>query len=434
LINSEFINSEVVVMFGNKNTDQIKQEGLITALDIGSASIITVIAERSYDDHLTLLGWGVAPSRGIKSGVIVNREAAIGAILESISAAEKMADTRITDVCVSISGINIETQHAHAMHEVSKVEILEGDIDYVVEQAGRAVKSSDQQILHLLPQYFTVDGQVGIKEPLNMVGDSLQANVHVILTRKSVIHNLVKTVQKAGLIVQDIVLSPLASSYSSLSEQAKNSGVCQIDLGEGSTGFCTFVDGMIRDTGVVPVGGYSITSDITQVLHVDAMEAQVLHHQYGKAMSSLAKPEDSFELKTCADEVSGKRVSKATLSAIIEARLEEVFALIKQQLINQELYPRLGAGIVLTGGGALLPGIAQLANKVFELPVKISRGSFIQGVPDELKSPVYSCALGLLCYSLQSKIDGVSISYALSPSRKDPFYKRVMGAVQAIFV
>jgi cell division protein FtsA len=422
-------------MFGNKNTDQIKQDGVITALDIGSSSIITIIAERGFNDHLILLGWSIVPSRGVSSGVITNREAAIGSILESISVAEKMAGVRVTDVCVSISGVNIETKHSHATHTVSNIEILEDDIDYVVEQAGRAVKSSDQQILHLLPQYFTVDGQVGIKEPLNMVGDSLQANVHVILVAKSVINNLVKTIQKAGLTVQDIVLSPLASSYSSLSEQAKSMGVCQIDLGEGSTGFCTFTDGMIRDTGVIPVGASSIISDISQVLRIDLEEAQSLYYKYGKAMSSQARTDDVFELTTCADENNfHKKVSRATLSAIIEARLDEVLVLIRQQLINQELYPRLGAGVVLTGGGAQLSGLAQLANRVFELPVKISRGSFIQGVPDELKSPVYSCALGLLCYNLQSRIDGVSISYALAPSRKSPFYKRVMSAVQGIFV
>lgn len=422
-------------MFGNKNTGQIKQDGVITALDIGSSSIIAIIAERGFNDHLILLGWSIVPSHGVSSGVITNREAAIGSILESISIAEKMAGVGVTDVCVSISGVNIETSHSHAKNTISNIEILEDDIDYVVEQAGRAVKSSDQQILHLLPQYFTVDGQVGIKEPLNMVGDSLQANVHVILVAKSVINNLVKTIQKAGLTVQDIVLSPLASSYSSLSEQAKSMGVCQIDLGEGSTGFCTFTDGMIRDTGVIPVGASSIISDISQVLRIDLEEAQSLYYKYGKAMSSQARTDDVFELTTCADENNfHKKVSRATLSAIIEARLDEVLVLIRQQLINQELYPRLGAGVVLTGGGAQLSGLAQLANRVFELPVKISRGSFIQGVPDELKSPVYSCALGLLCYNLQSRIDGVSISYALDPSRKAPFYKRVMSAVQGIFV
>lgn len=421
-------------MFSNKDSDKVKQDAVITALDIGSSSIITIIAERGFDDHLTLLGWGIVPSCGVSSGVIVNREAVIGSILESISVAEKMAGVRVTDVCVSISGVNIETNHSHAKNTISHIEILEEDIDYVVEQAGRAVKSSDQQILHLLPQYFTVDGQVGVKEPLNMVGDSLQANVHVILAAKSVVNNLVKTIQKAGLTVQDIVLSPLASSYSSLSEQAKSMGVCQIDMGEGSTGFCTFTDGMIRDTGVIPVGSSSIISDIAQVLRIDLEEAQRLYYKYGKAMSSQARTDDIFELTTCADENNfHKKVSCATLSAIIEARLDEVLFIIKQKLINQELYPRLGAGVVLTGGGAQLTGLIQLANRVFELPVKISRGSFIQGVPDELKSPVYSCALGLLCYSLQSKIDGVSISYALTPSRKAPFYKRVMGAVQGIF-
>lgn len=414
----------------------VKSSNFIAALDIGSSSIITIIAEQGFDDHLALLGWGMAQSRGIKSGVIVNKEEAVGAILESISAAEDMAGERIESVCVSVSGSSIETKHSNAIINLNNSEILEKHIDEVVEMAGSSVCDSEQQILHLLPQYFTVDGQIGITEPLNMVGDELEVCVHAVLTKKAVIQNIVKTVQKAGLIVQDVVFGALAASYSGLSAQVKSMGVCQIDLGEGSTGYCTFTDGMIRDSGVVPVGVSSIISDIAQVLHVNPEEARILYLRYGKAMGSLAKAEDMFEVRSDPDYSSDpiKKVSKATLAAIIEARLEEVFMLIKQQLINKELYPRLGTGIMFTGGGALLPGLSQLAYSIFDFPAKISRGSFVKGLPDNLKSPLYSCALGLLCYHLQSKIDGVSLSYALLSPRKAPVFQRIISSVQKIFI
>ena len=414
----------------------VKSNNFIAALDLGSSSVITIIAEQGFDDHLTLLGWGMAQSRGIKAGVIVNKEEAVSAILESISAAEEMASERIESVCVSVSGASIETKHSNASINLNNSEILEEHIDEVVEMAGSIVCDSEQQILHLLPQYFTVDGQIGITEPLNMVGDELEVCVHAILTKKSVIQNIVKTVQKAGLIVQDVVFGALAASYSGLSAQVKSMGVCQIDLGEGSTGFCTFTDGMIRDSGLIPVGVSSIISDIAQVLHINPDEARLLYLRYGKAMGSLAKAEDIFEVRSDPDYSSDpmKKVSKATLAAIIEARLEEVLMLIKQQLINKELYPRLGTGVVFTGGGALLPGMTQLASNIFDFPAKLSKGSFIQGLPDNLKSPLFSCALGLLCYHLQSKIDGVSLSYALSPPKKPPVFKRIMSSVQKIFI
>lgn len=432
--------------------DNNKSDSIIAALDIGSSSVITIIAEQGFDDHLNLLGWGVAPSRGVRSGVIYDKDEAVGAILDSVTAAEEMAGLRVESVCVSVSGVNIETRHSNSRVSLNNSEIQEDDIDRVVELAGSSICNSEQQILHLLPQYFTVDGQIGITEPLNMIGDNLDVCVHAILTRKSVVQNLVKTVQKAGLIVQDIVFGALAASYSGLSAQVKNMGVCQIDLGEGSTGFCIFTDGMIRDSGVIPVGISSIISDIAQVLHIDYQEANLLYLQYGKAMSSLAKAEDMFELKTSSMncETNGfgqtqtqtqtqaqnqtKKISKGTLSAIIEARLEEIFMLIKQQLVNHDLYSRLGTGIVFTGGGSLLPGMSQLAYRIFDFPAKIARGSFVQGIPDELKNPLYSCALGLLCYHLQSKIDGVTLSYALNPPRKDAVFTRFMKSVQKIFV
>ena len=211
---------------------------------------------------------------------------------------------------------------------------------------------------------------------------------------------------------------------------------------------------MIRDSGVIPVGISSIISDIAQVLHIDYQEANLLYLQYGKAMSSLAKGEDMFELKTSSmncetndlgqaqtqtqtqaqNQTQTKKISKGTLSAIIEARLEEIFMLIKQQLVNHDLYSRLGTGIVFTGGGSLLPGISQLAYRIFDFPAKISRGSFVQGIPDELKNPLYSCALGLLCYHLQSKIDGVTLSYALNPPRKEAVFTRFMKSVQNICI
>ena len=218
--------------------DNNKSDSIIAALDIGSSSVITIIAEQGFDDHLNLLGWGVAPSRGVRSGVIYDKDEAVGAILDSVTAAEAMAGLRVESVCVSVSGVNIETRHSNSRVSLNNSEIQEDDIDRVVELAGSSICNSEQQILHLLPQYFTVDGQIGITEPLNMIGDNLDVCVHAILTRKSVVQNLVKTVQKAGLIVQDIVFGALAASYSGLSAQVKNMGVCQIDLGEGSTGFC----------------------------------------------------------------------------------------------------------------------------------------------------------------------------------------------------
>ena len=315
-------------MSKEKDLEKAKNSNFIAAVDIGSSSIVTIIAERSYDDHLTLLGWGIAASKGINTGSIVNRDAAVGSILESVSEAEKMADVRVSEVCVSISAANVSSVHSVASCEVVNHEILEEDIDYVVEEAGIGVKKSHQHVLHLLPQSFSVDGRVGVGEPLHMTGDVLQANVHVILARKTIVKSLVKLIQKSGLVVQDVVLSSLASSYSSLTEQAKSLGVCQIDLGENITSYSVFVDGMIRDTGVVDIGTLNIISDVAEVLHIDIEEAESLYYKYGKALSSMSRVEEVFELETCADEKNfHKKLSGATLSAIIEARLEELLKL-----------------------------------------------------------------------------------------------------------
>ena len=418
-------------------------DSLMVALDIGTSSIVTIIAQQDYNDQTTLIGWGVAPSRGVKNGIIINQEQSVAAILASIGLAEEMASVAVQSVCVSISALQSKMFNSQASLVISGTEITGDDIDNIVEQAGKKVVASNHQILHLLPQYFAVDGQLGVDEPVGMIANNLDVSAHVITIQKSIVSNLMNTLSRINLTVKDIVLAPIASSYSSISQKAKQVGVCQIDCGESATSYCVFIDGMIVDSGVVPVGGANIIADIANVLHVSLEEARAIYLKHGNACISTVSRDnkdggdeiDISESAADSDALLGcKKVSKTMLSAVIEARIDEIFSIIKQGLIDDNLYSRLGVGVVLSGGVGLLPGVVQLAHKVFELPIRVSRGSFIQGIHGDLKSPVYSCALGLLCYHLQSKIDGVNFSYIMDNMPKPNVLRKAIGLVQGIFV
>lgn len=380
------------------------ERNLLVALDIGTSKVVVLVGEVTADKEIQVIGIGSHPSKGLKKGVVVNIEATVQSIQRAVEEAELMAGCEIHSAYTGIAGSHIRSLNSHGIVAIQNNEVDYDDVERVIDAAKAVAIPADQKILHILPQEFIIDNQDGIKEPIGMSGVRLEAKVHLITGAMSAAQNIIKCVKRCGLEVSDIILEQLASSYAVLTEDEKELGVCLIDIGGGTTDLAVFVDGSILHTAVIPIAGDQVTNDIAVALRTPTQYAEKLKLDYGCAMVKLADAKESIEVRSPGDR-QGKQASVRTLAEVIEARYEELFKLVATELRRSGLEDGVAAGVVLTGGGSQVRGIAQLAEQVLNMPVRIGRPVNVKGLSDELKSPVYSTAVGLLQYGMQQHQD-----------------------------
>ncbi len=372
-----------------------ESKNLVVGLDIGTSKIVAIVGEVTVDGGLNVIGLGTQPSRGLKRGVVVNIEATMASIQRVLEEAELMSDCRITEVYTGVAGSHIRSLNSSGMVAIKEKEVTQADIDRVVETAKAIAIPNDQQILHILPQEFIIDGQEDVREPLGMSGVRLEVKVHIVTGAVSAVENIVKCVRRCGLEVKDVILQPLASAEAVLSDDEKDLGVCLMDIGGGTTDIAVFTGGAIRHTAVIPIAGDQITNDIAMTLRTPTKEAEELKLRHGCALRQLANANDVVEVPGVGER-GPRKLSRQMLAEVIEPRVEELYTLVQAELRRSGFEELLSSGIVLTGGSALLSGMVELGEEVFHLPCRIGVPSYMGGLADVVKSPRYATAVGLL--------------------------------------
>ena len=377
---------------------------IVIGLDIGTTKIACIIAERGTNGELKIVGVGVSPSDGLRKGVVINIDKTVGSIQRAVEEAELMAGIDVDAVWVGIAGDHIRAINSKGVVAISRddKEITELDVLRAIDAAKAVSIPMDREILHVIPQEFIVDDQKGIKDPVGMCGVRLETQVHIITGAVTSAQNIYKSVDKAGLKVIDMVLEPLASCYAVLEKDEKELGVALIDMGGGTTDIAIYFDESIRQTAVVALGGKNVTSDIAIGIRTPIDRAEEIKRQYGCAFSQLVKGNEFISVPGVGGREQ-REVSKAVLASIIEPRVEEIFALVQREIKRTEYAEMLGAGIVLTGGGSLMEGIKELAEKVFEMPVKLGVPYGIGGLTEAAKSPIHATGVGLCMYGLEQQ-------------------------------
>ncbi|WP_294946378.1 cell division protein FtsA [Sulfurivirga sp.] len=370
-------------------------EDILVGLDIGTSKVAAAIGRIRADGTLEVIGFGSHPSRGLKKGVVVDIDSTVHAIQKAIDEAERMAGIAVESVHVGIAGSHVKSRNSNGMVAIRNREVTPEDIDRVIDSAKAVPISSDERLLHVLPQNFIIDGQAGIRQPVGMAGVRLEAQVHLITASLSAVQNIVKCVQRCNLEVGDVVLEQLASAEAVLSEDEKELGVCLVDIGGGTTDIAIFHQGAIHHTGVIDVAGDQVTNDIAYGLRTPAPAAEEIKKKYGACLPTLVNDED-IEVPSVGDRPA-RCISRKLLAEIIQPRYEELFQLIHTHHLQERGFANLvGAGVVLTGGTSRMPGAVELAEEVFNMPVRLGAPARLEGVSENLEAPEYATTVGLL--------------------------------------
>lgn len=382
-----------------------KKNNQIVGLDIGTTKICCIIGEISDSNEIDVIGLGQHPSRGLRKGVVVNIDSTVESIKCAVEEAELMAGVEIDSVFVGIAGGHINSLNSHGIIAVKNKEISHSDIDRVIDAAKAIAIPLDREVIHVLPQEYIVDNQDGIKTPLGMAGVRLEAKVHIVTAAVTSAQNIVKCVNKAGLAVRDIVLEQLASSESTLSSDEKELGVALIDIGGGTSDLAIFYGGAIKQTSILTIAGSQMTNDIAIGLRTPNAEAERLKINHGCALASLLGEEEIIEASSVGGR-SARTLSRKILSEIIEARTREMFELLNNEINNSGYQSLISSGVVVTGGAASMEGVAELAEDVFQVPVRIGTPCGLGGLIDVVSTPKYATSTGLILYGVRSQQSG----------------------------
>ncbi len=385
---------------GSEGNNEDSQESgeLVVGLDIGTTKICCVVGE-VFDDRVEIIGVGTVPSLGLKKGVVVNIESTVNSIRQAVKLAEDSAgcDLRSVYVYVGIAGNHIKGFNSPGIVAVNNREIKQVDIDEVVNAAKTVKISENQRIIHVMPQEYMVDDHTGIQNPVGMTGVRLVTNVHIVTADIGAVHNLVTCCNKAGLQVAEVVLESIASANSVLSKDEMELGVALIDIGGGTTDLAIFCDGTIRHTCEVGLGGHNLTNDLSVGLRTPLQEAERLKEDFGGAIASFIKPNLVVDVPTVGDR-EPRKVTQKVLVDILEARIVEILEMMNNEMIASGKKNKINGGVVLTGGTALLSNIVELAEQIFDLPVRIGYPTGITGRVEELHSPRCTTATGLVLF------------------------------------
>lgn len=374
-------------------------ENMIVGLDIGTSKVVAIVGEINPEGGLNIVGIGRHKSRGLKKGTVVNIESTVQSIQRAVEEAELMAGCQIHSVYAGIAGSHVRSMNSHGIVAIRDKEVYPADIERVIDAAQAVAIPADQKVLHILPQEYIIDSQEGVKEPLGMSGVRLEAKVHLVTCATNAAQNIEKCIKRCGLETDEIILEQLASSYSVLTEDEKELGVCLVDIGGGTTDIAIFTEGAIRHTGVIPIAGDQVTNDIAMALRTPTDHAEELKIKYACALSQLASADDLIKVPSVGERPP-RELSRQALADVVEPRYDELFHLIQAEIRQSGYEDMLAAGMVFTGGTSKMEGVAELAEEIFHMPVRIGMPVEVSGLVDIVRNPTYSTAVGLLLYGV----------------------------------
>jgi len=395
---------------------------IIVGLDIGTTKICAIVGEVT-EDGIDIIGIGMHPSTGLRKGVVVNIESTVASIRRAVEEAEAMAGTEISTVYTGIAGGHIKGFGSRGVVALKDKEVREADIARVIDQAKTVNIPVDREVIHVLPQEFIVDDQGGIKVPLGMAGVRLEAKVHIVTGAVASAQNIVKCANRTGLNVADIVLQPLASSESVLTEEERDLGICLVDIGGGTTDIAIFSGGAIVHTAVIALGGHNLTNDIAVGLRTPIHEAEKIKQKHGCALASMVDKQEMIEVPS----VGGRQprvMGRQILCEILEPRVEEIFQLVQSEVERNGFAEMLTSGVVITGGSTLLPGMNELAEEIMGVPVRRGTPRGIGGLVDVVRSPIYATGVGLVVYGARHA------DRRLFRIREENVFKKVKGRMR----
>ncbi len=372
----------------------------IVGLDIGTKKTAAIIGEITEDKKIEIIGIGTTDSRGLRKGVVVNLEATVSAIKKAQEEAELMAGVEIDSAFVGISGAHIKSFNSRGVIAVSgkNKEITPEDIERVIDQSKAVSIPPDREIIHIIPQEFVVDEQDGIKDPLGMSGIKLEVNVHIVTSATTSVQNLKTCIERAGIEIERIVLNQIAASSSTLTHDEMELGVGMIDMGGGTTEVAIFERGSLWYTSIIPIGGDNFTNDIAVGLRTPIPEAERIKKKFGCVSSPPMDEEDTIEVPSVGRGKKPRILSRQLLADIIQPRAEEIFRLVDNDIKRMGYEKSLNSGIVLTGGTALLEGLEEVAEEIFDLPVRRGDPSGIGGLAERVNTPDYAASVGLILF------------------------------------
>ncbi|HRR21095.1 MAG: cell division protein FtsA [Desulfomonilia bacterium] len=395
------------------------RDRIIVGLDIGTTKICCIITELKENGDIEVIGFGISESKGLRRGLVVNMEQTVEAIGCAVEDAERMAGIRVDEVFTGIAGGHIQGITTSAVISVKGEEIAPADKKRVVDQAREFAKPVGVEIIHVLTQEFCVDDISGISDPVGMAGSKLQAHVHIVTGSVSAVSNITKCAQKAGLGLQDIVLQQIASAAAILTPDEMQLGVILMDIGGGTTDIAVFNEGAIRHTAVLALGGDHITNDIAVGIRTPITEAERLKIKYGHAIAARVSTDEQIEVPSIGGDTVNT-VPRRILAEIIESRVEELFKLAYTEIRNTGLAETMSAGLVLTGGASSLEGVAQLAESIMHMPVRVGYPRGVKGLVELVNSPAYATAVGLCIYGAGRPSNGYKAK------KGSPMYERLL--------
>ena len=383
-------------------------ENIVVGVDIGTTKVCAVVAAEDDLGRVNILGMGVSDSHGLNRGVVVNIDKTVAAVQEAVHEAERAAGVEVRSVIVGIAGDHVQSFQSRGVVAISNRngEITQQDVQRLLEDTMHVAMPADREILHVIPQEFIVDGQDGVADPVGMSGVRLEANVHIITGLVTAAKNIYRCIEKAGYEVADLVLEPLASSFSVLHEDEKEVGVALIDIGGGTTDIAVFEDHTIRHTAVIAVAGDKVTDDIRKGLGVMRDQAEQLKRQFGTALVDMAAPNEEITIPGIGGRPE-KSIGRDTLAQVIQPRIEEILEIAAIEIKRSGYGRHLSVGCVLTGGGALVPGTAELAAEVLGMEARIGRPMGLGGgLVEEVSDPKFATAVGLVLYGMRPEVIG----------------------------
>ena len=383
-------------------------ENIVVGVDIGTTKVCAVVAAEDDLGRVNILGMGVSESHGLNRGVVVNIDKTVAAVQEAVHEAERAAGVEVRSVIVGIAGDHVQSFQSRGVVAISNRngEITQNDVQRLLEDTMHVAMPADREILHVIPQEFIVDGQDGVADPVGMSGVRLEANVHIITGLVTAAKNIYRCIEKAGYEVADLVLEPLASSFSVLHEDEKEVGVALIDIGGGTTDIAVFEDHTIRHTAVIAVAGDKVTDDIRKGLGVMRDQAEQLKRQFGTALVDMAAPNEEITIPGIGGRPE-KSIGRDTLAQVIQPRIEEILEIAAIEIKRSGYARHLSVGCVLTGGGALVPGTAELAAEVLGMEARIGRPMGLGGgLVEEVSDPKFATAVGLVLYGMRPEVIG----------------------------
>jgi len=396
------------------------EKSLVVGLDVGTSKMVAIVGEIQSDGSVEVIGLGSHPSRGLKRGVIVDMASTEQAIQRAVEEAELMAGCEIHSVFAGISGNHIGSLNSDGTVAIKDKEVSEGDVERVLDAARAVPVAADQKILHVLPQEYVIDNQDGIRQPIGMAGVRLEAHVHVVTAALSATQNIGKCVARCGLVIDELIMQPLAASYAVLTEDEKDLGVCLVDIGAGTTDIAVFTDGAIRHTACIPIAGDQVTNDIAVALRTPTQHAEDIKIKYACALEQLARNDETIQVPSVGDRTS-RRLARQTLAQVVEARYRELFSLVLAELRRSGLENMVAAGLVMTGGASRIEGAEELAEEIFHMPVRLATPQGVTGLADVVCNAIHATGVGLLLYGSQAD----SNRSLLKAGGGDSFFDRV---------